>query len=445
MTTSTSTATSRPTPTSTSTSTLSGVQAGSLIVASMMGTGVFTTSGFVLAELPSPMAVLLVWVLAGLLAMAGAAVYGELGAMMPRVGGEYVYLSRLHPAVGFLAGFVSLIVGFAAPMAAGAEAFSRYLQTVWPGAPGALSGYLLLAVVTAVHAVNVRWAGRLQAWLTGINLLTILAFTGLLGWATLVSPPDIQLSSFVDITPKSVPGGVAIGLVMVSYSYFGWNAAAYVAGELRNPGRTLPRVLLVACALVTVLYVALNAVLLSVLPHERAAGKLEIAHIAAEQTFGPAAARWLSLLIAVVLAASVSALAMTGARVSLAMAEDDRFFRVFARRNRWGAPSAGVLLQGSLALAMSVTATFETLLIYVGFTLSLSAGAAVLAAMVLRRREPDALRPYRTPGWPLVPLAYLALTVWMTGQAIVQRPQAAAAGGLTLAVGYLLYLSWRRR
>jgi APA family basic amino acid/polyamine antiporter len=411
----------------------------------MVGTGVFTTSGFLLQQLGSRWAVLAVWALAGLLALAGAAVYGELGAMMPRVGGEYVYLSRLHPALGFLGGFVSLVVGFAAPMAGGAMAFSKYFGAAWPAAAGAWSGYVLIGVVTVLHSLDVRRAGKLQVWATAVNLAAIAGFIAVGVWALATGATDAA-APVAEAAPASptLPR-FAVALVMVSYSYFGWNAAAYVAGELREPGRTLPRVLLAGCLLVTVLYVGLNAILLALVPPGLAAGRLEIAHLAAERALGLPAARLLSLVIAVVLAASVSALAMTGARVSLAMAEDGQFFRVFARRNGRGAPFAGVLLEGGLALLLALTATFETLLVYVGFTLSLGAAGCVLAALLLRRREPLAPRPYRTPGWPLVPLVYLGFTVWMAVESIAQRPRASLAVALTLAAGLALYAAWRKR
>ena len=423
--------------------TLSPAHAGALVIGSMVGTGVFTTSGFLLQQLGSRWAVLAVWALAGLLALAGAAVYGELGAMMPRVGGEYVYLSRLHPALGFLGGFISLIVGFAAPMAAGAEAFSRYLQAAWPGAPGRVSGYALLVLVTLLHALDVRRAGKLQVWGTLVNLAAIVGFIAVGAWALGTGAAAAAVTT--PALPSPTFPRFAVALVMVSYSYFGWNAAAYVAGELRDPGRTLPRVLLAGCLLVTLLYVALNAVLLWLVSPAEVAGRVEIAHLAAERALGLPAARLVSLLIAGVLAASVSALTMTGARVSLAMAEDGQFFRLFARRNARGAPAAGVALQGGLALVLAVTATFETLLVYVGFTLSLSAAGCVVAAWLLRRLEPRAPRPYRTPGWPLVPLVYLGFTIWMATESIAQRPRESAAGALTLLVGLTLYAAWRRR
>jgi APA family basic amino acid/polyamine antiporter len=191
--------------------------------------------------------------------------------------------------------------------------------------------------------------------------------------------------------------------------------------------------------------VVLNAVVLAAVPAGLGAGKLEIAHVAATHTLGPTAARLLSALIALVLAGSVSALAMTGARVCVAMAEDGLFFRALARRNRAGAPTAAVLCQGALALLLARTATFDSLLVYVGFTLSLSAAATVAGALMLRRTQPDAARPFRTPGWPLVPLLFVGLSIWITAHAVARRPHESLAGAGTLALGVLLYSLWRRR
>jgi APA family basic amino acid/polyamine antiporter len=419
---------------------LTAWHAGALVVGSMIGTGVFTTSGLLLASLGSRSAVLLVWGAGGLLALMGAAVYAELGAMLPRVGGEYVYLSHaFSPVLGFLSGWIALLVGFAAPIAAGAAAFGNYCHAALPAVPARPAGFALIAIVTLLHARDVVWAGRLQLALTAINLTAIVSFVIAGAWALLAHgiPADAGAAAVPLPTPSA--GGIAVALVLVSYSYFGWNAAAYVAAEVQAPQRSLPRALCWGCALVTALYVAINAVFVFALPPAALAGKIEIAHLTAQALFGPAAARGLSALITLILAASVSALAMTGPRVYLAMADDGRFFRVFARRNRHGAPSAGVWLQGGLALALFVTAAFDALMIYVGFTLSLSAAATVAAAAWLRRREPERPRPFRTPAWPLPAIGFCAASLWMAAHAIVERPRESLASAATLALGALLY------
>ena len=426
---------------------LSGWHAGALVVGSMIGTGVFTTSGLLMGMIGSRPIVLLIWTLGGVLALMGAAVYAELGAMMPRVGGEYVYLSHaFSPALGFLSGWIALLVGFAAPIAAGAAAFAQYAQAAFPGLPRPAAGFALILLVTVLHARDVLWAGRVQLAITVVNVTAMLALIVGGGWAVLArgAAPAAALADGAAATP--LPSwswaGVAVGLVLVSYSYFGWNAAAYVAAEVRNPQRALPRALCIGCALVTALYVAVNAVFLTALPPAVLAGKIEIAHLTAQTLFGPAAARALSVLVAIILAGSVSALAMTGPRVYLAMAQDGRFFRLFGLRNRHGAPTAGVLLQGGLALILFVTTGFDALLVYVGFTLGISAAATVAAAMWLRRKEPTRPRPFRTPGWPVTPLLFCAASLWMTGHAIFARPLESLAGAGTVALGALLYRLW---
>jgi APA family basic amino acid/polyamine antiporter len=420
----------------------------------MIGTGVFTTSGLLLGSLGSRAAVLLVWAAGGVLALMGAAVYAELGAMLPRVGGEYVYLSHaFSPALGFLSGWIALLVGFAAPIAAGAAAFGQYTHAAWPLLPARAAGFALIALVTALHARDVIWAGRLQLVMTALNLAALLAVVGLGAAALLGAGPGnpgadplaeaARATASLAATPTA--GGIAVALVLVSYSYFGWNAAAYVAAELHEPQRSLPRAVCIGCALVTALYVAANAVFVFALPPAALAGQIEIAHLTARALFGPAAARALSALVALIVAASVSALAMTGPRVYLAMAEDGHFFRLFGLRNARGAPAAGVLLQGGLAGLLFATAAFEALLVYVGFTLSLNAAATVAAAFWLRHREPARPRPFRTPGWPVTPLAFCAISLWMAIHSIIERPRESLASLATVALGLAIYRLWRRQ
>jgi APA family basic amino acid/polyamine antiporter len=409
----------------------------------MVGTGVFTTAGLMLGALGSPRLVLATWVAAGVLALAGAAVYAELGAMMPRAGGEYVYLSRaFHPVLGFLSGFVALVVGFAAPVAAGALAFGDYLRALAPGVPARGAAFALVGVTTALHARDVRRAGGAQAAVTGLVVVVIVVFVG----AALASGhADWSRLAAAPAAGHGGAGALAVSLVLAAYSYFGWNGAAYVAGELRDPHRTLPRALVGGAALVTALYVALNAVFLAAAPAPALTGQVEIAHVAARALFGPRGGAALTALVALALAGSVSALSMTGPRVVQAMSEDRVFFPALARLNARGAPTRAVLLQGALAALGVATAAFEPLLVYAGFTLSLSAAVTVAGAFVLRRREPDAPRPHRALAWPWSGLAFLALSAFMTVFAIRERPRESLAGLATLVVGGLAWTVWRRR
>jgi len=423
---------------------LGAVHAAALVVSSMIGTGIFTTTGLLLKTLPSPLLVLAVWGVAGLLALCGAAVYAELGTMMPRAGGEYVYLTRaFHPALGFLSGWISFLAGFAAPTAAGALAFGKYMHALAPALPQKGVALALIAALTITHMTDVRVGARLQAGLTGLVVVLIVLFLGIAvatgrgDWAHLFASASAS-SETVSV------GALAIGLVYVSYAYFGWNAAAYVAGELRDPHRTLPRALVAGAGLVTGLYVALNLVFLWAAPAAELRGQVEVAHVAAGRLLGAGGATLLSSLVALALAGSVSAFLLSGPRIAVAMAEDGVFFRALGRTNARGAPAAAVLLQGALAAAAAVTATFEPILVYVGFTLTISAGATVAAAFVLRRREPAAPRPHRALGWPLSGILFLALATFMTAFAIYDRPRESGAGLLTLLAGGATYALWRR-
>jgi APA family basic amino acid/polyamine antiporter len=429
---------------------LTTVHATALIVASMIGTGIFTTTGVLLASLPSPPVVLAVWALSGLLALCGAAVYAELGAMMPRAGGEYVYTSRAFgPAVGFLSGWISLFVGFAAPTAAGALAFGQYLHAVAPAVSPKIAALALLVVLTAVHMTHVRVGAGLQTVLAALVVALVIAFivaalgTGQGDWSRLTAagPPADRAAH----TPAVTAGGIAVGLVYVSYAYAGWNGAAMMTGELRDPARALPRALALGTGLVTALYLALNALFLWSAPVRALAGQVEVAHVSALALFGARGASLLSSLVALALAGFVSAMLLSGPRVTLAMAEDGLFFRMFARTNRRGAPPAAVALQGALAIAFAATAAFDPILVYVGFTLTLNAAATVLGAFLLRRREPDAARPHRALGWPVSGLLFLALSAFMLVLSIRERPAESAAGLVTLASGAAVHAFWRRR
>jgi APA family basic amino acid/polyamine antiporter len=400
-----------------------------------------------LGALGSPRLVLATWAATGVLALCGAAVYAELGAMMPRAGGEYVYLSRaFHPVLGFLSGFVALVVGFAAPVAAGALAFGDYVRALAPGVPARAAAFALVAVTTALHARDVRRASGAQTAVTGLVIVVILVFviaavvSGHADWSRLAAAPAAGHGD-----PGARAGALAVSLVLAAYSYFGWNGAAYVAGELRDPHRTLPRALVGGAALVTALYVALNAVFLAAAPAPALAGQVEVAHVAARALFGARGGAALTALVALALAGSVSALSMTGPRVVQAMSEDGVFVCALARVNARGAPTRAVVLQGALAALGVATAAFEPLLVFAGFTLSLSAAVTVAGAFVLRRREPDAPRPHRALAWPWSGLAFLALSGFMTVFAIRERPRESLAGLATLLVGGVVWSIWHRR
>ncbi len=417
--------------------------ATSLVIASMVGTGIFTTTGFLIRDLGSPLAVLAAWVVGGVLALSGALSYAELVAAMPRNGGEYHLLGRIyHPALGFAAGLVSLVVGFAAPLAASALAFGHYVSAILPGTNSVLAAIVLVLVISALHASHVSAGGRFQGLVTAVQLVLMLAFV--------VAGVVLGDVSRLGAATRSTAGAVAspsfaIALVYVSFAYSGWNGAVYVAGEVHRPSRTLPLSLLLGTAAVIALYLLLNVAFLASGPATDLSGVVEVGHVAATKLLGPAAGRALSGLIALVLASSVSAMTMAGPRVYHAIGEDYPALRVLALRTRHGGPAAAVALQATMAIAMLLTASFAALLTYVGFTLSVMAALTVLGVFVSRWREPTAPRPYRVWGYPVTPLLFLALTAWMATRALVEKPAASWAGLATVLAALALYALVARR
>lgn len=407
----------------------------------MIGTGVFTTTGVLVGELGSAGAVLAAWALYGVVALAGALCYAELASALAVNGGEYALLSRIyHPAVGFAAGAVSLVVGFAAPIAACALAFGRYVHAVFPQLPVVPLALALIVAASVLHGHHMQRGALAQNVVTALKVLLILAFAlagGVVllrdGAPALAEPPRVPFVAAVLSPP------FAAGLVLVSFAYSGWNAAAYIAGELRDPGRTIPRAIALGTLIVTLLYVALNLVFLAAVPAAQLSGVVEVGHLAATALFGPRAGAAVSLLIAAGLVSTVGALIMTGARASEAMGRDHARLALLARRTAYGAPIVSVALQAALASALVLVATFDTLLVWTGLTLTISAALTVGGVMILRRREPSLARPYRVPLYPAAPVLFLAFATWSLLASVIERPLIVLASAATIGIALALY------
>lgn len=404
------------------------LSATALVVANMIGTGVFTTSGFLLADLHSPGIVLAAWAVGGVVAALGALCYGALARRIPESGGEYLFLSRtLHPAAGYIAGWLSLLVGFSAPLAGSAFAFGEYTKTWLPGWPPQLAGTLLITGFAAVHS----WHVRRGAWIQ--NAAVVLKVALIVGFAAVAAP---RLPTPVPTT--AAPASLAtfsVALVWISFSYSGWNAAVYLGGEVRDAERTLPRALLLGTGLVTALYLALNAVFVFAAPTAQLAGKLEIGRLAAEALGGRTWADAVTAIVALALVSSISSLIMAGPRVYARMAADGCLPRGLAAGQ--GPPRTAIALQAGLALVMLWSASYEWLLTYMGFTLSLGTAATVAGLIVLRRREGASLP---VPGWPVVPVLFVAAVLAMTAFTVWRRPVESLFGLGTLVLGWL---AWR--
>lgn len=402
-----------------------------IVVASMIGTGIFTTSGFLLEDLGSPFRVLLVWLLGGVLAGLGALSYGALARELPESGGEYLYLSRyLHPAAGYIAGWVSLLVGFSAPLAFSAFAVGEYARPWLPEFLGPkAAGSILLILFSCVHCLRTSRGARIQNGIVVFKLILLALFIGFA--AARLSPPE-RLPA-----PEFSWSAVAVALVWVSFSYSGWNAAVYVAGEIRDPSPNLPRALLIGTATVTALYLLLNTIFVFSASPALLAGKVDVARVAARAIGGPGLGDAVAALIVVALATSISSLMMAGPRVYARMADDG--YLPECLKNDGGSPRPAVIFQLAVALGLLWTATFTGLLTYIGFTLSLSTAATVGGLIVVRIRQGKRIS---IPGWPWVPAVFLVATVAIAGFTVFAQVRESLVGFVTIALGWVI---WNRR
>src|SRR5262245_7200615 len=436
---------------------LNTTSATALVVSNMIGVGIFTTTGFLAGDLGQPGLVIGIWVVGAALALAGALCYSELGVNFPRSGGEYVYLSEAWgPAWGFIDGWVSFFAGFSAPIAAAALAISAYLAfffpTLAPDSPSAavvplglaqlrLGGATLVAagivaIFTAINLVGVEQVAKLQNVLTGTKLAAI---GGLLLLGFTVGSGD--WSHFAQVTERTSSSSLAeqfaTSLIFVFYGYSGWNAAVYVAEEIRDPERTLPKALVMGTLLVAALYVALNVLYVYASPLSELKGVVAVGAKAASSLFGERVGGLFSAAMALSLLATVNAMCMIGPRVYYAMARNGAFFHAAATVHpKWNSPWIAVLAQGVCCVVLILTGTFQSLANYIGFTLFLFSALSVLALFKFRRRPGWKRSKWVSIGYPLIPLAYVSMNAWVV---YFSWNQAAIWSLLTIAAGAIIY------
>jgi basic amino acid/polyamine antiporter, APA family len=411
----------------------------SIVVANMVGAGVFTSIGFQVAAIPQPIPILALWLAGGVLAICGAFVYGEIGAAFPRSGGEYNYLSRLYsPSVGFLSGWVSATVGFSAPIALAATAFGHYIHGIFPAADPRILATLLIIFLTSIHLIELRIGGRFQGFVTLFEIVLIVIFI-ICGFS--ITPAPIVFS----LLPKSgdiasiFNPAFAVSLVYVSYAYSGWNGSTYLASEIRNPSRTVPKSILSGTLIVIGLYMLLNFVFLRSTPIPELSGKVEAGLISSVKIFGDVGGRVMGILIALCLVSSVSSMIISGPRILKVMGEDYRALRLFSRENSKGVPWVAILTQSCIALLLLWTGTFETVLTMTGFTLTLFTTLTVAGVFILRSRRGREPGLYKTTGYPVTPLLFLGLNLWMLTFLLVKRPGESFAGLGIVAAGAIVY------
>jgi APA family basic amino acid/polyamine antiporter len=437
--------------------------ATALVVSNMIGTGIFTTTGFLAGDLGLPSLVLGIWIVGALFALAGALCYSELGVNFPTSGGEYVYLTRAYgPVWGFLSGWVSFFAGFSAPIAAAALAFASYLAFIFPvlgqegsatwdfagitwqfGPPQLVAAGLVLTL-TLLNTVGIVLVARVQNVLTLIKVLVIAAFV-LLGVTVGAGSWDNFAAAAVRTSTAPLAEQFAVSLFWVMFGYSGWNAATYVAEELREPHRTLPRALIMGTLLVALAYLALNLVFIYGTPLESMKGVLAVGALAASSLFGPQVAGVFGALMALAIVSTVNAMITIGPRVYYAMARNGAFLSVAARvSERSRVPVAAVICQGVVATIMTFT-SFPQLVIYIGFSLTFFTVLAVSSVFVFRRRADWQRLPAVSFAFPLMPAAYMLIGAWMIYFGFMLRPAISLAVVLTLLAGAVVYYAGLRR
>jgi APA family basic amino acid/polyamine antiporter len=408
-----------------------------IVIANMIGTGVFTTLGLQAEGVPDGAALLLLWALGGLTALCGALSYAELAAALPRSGGEYHFLSRIfHPVLGQLAGWVSVTVGFSAPIALAAMAIGRY-ASVFADVDPAWIAVSTVVLVTALHAFDLKLGALFQVASTLFKIVVIVLFS-VAGLLTATVPGHLTVTPGEGTLDAILSASFALSLIYVSYAYSGWNAAAYVVDEVSDPQRAVPRALVHGTLVVTALYLLLNLAFLRTIDGGELPGTVEVGALSARGIFGAAGGAILSMVLSLLLLSTISAMVLAGPRVLATIGQDLPALGFLSVRNQRGAPTRAVLLQQGIALGFIATDSFEAVLTFAGFTLSLFAFLTVAGVFRLRSREPGLERPYRVPLYPLPPLAFLLVT----GASLLvvgwERPLPLLAAGGLLALGGLL-------
>jgi APA family basic amino acid/polyamine antiporter len=432
--------------------------AAALVVSNMIGTGVFTSLGFQVEGFShdgvsnltgSVFPLIMLWVVGGVLALCGALCYAELATALPRSGGEYNFLSRIyHPMIGFCTGMCSSVIGFAAPIAVSSLAFGQYFCRAFPEIPHLIPNnsehivaFTLVCLVTAAHLRSLRFTGTFQATATSVTVLLLLTFI-VYGFSTGKEQPVTFLPHSSD---ANLPILEAFGasLIWVMYSYSGWNAAAYIVEEVRNPAKALPRALILGTVFVTLLYVAVNAIFVYTTPLDALSGKLEVAHIAGARIFGESGARIASGLICVGLIANVSGMMWVGSRVTEAIGANYPALSVFGKTTSARVPFVALGFQFAIVCTLLFFRP-DDIVTSIGPVLLFWSLLAVLGVIVLRFREPNLPRPYRTWGYPVTPLIFAVITIASLVQNLRAHPTESLIGAATVLIGIPIYL-WASR
>lgn len=408
-----------------------------LVVANMIGTGAFTSIGFQLEDLKNPTTIIILWVLGGVIALSGAFSYSEIGSQIQTSGGEYAFLSKLfHPLVGYLSGWISITVGFAAPIALSAIAFVAYFPFLdfnpkW-------TSVLLIAVITIVHTQSLKFSSKFQNISTFLKVALIIVFV-IIGLFTKASSADVATYSGID-TSEIMSSAFAIALIYVSYSYSGWNAAAYIIEEIKNPKKALPIALIGGTLIVTILYTLLQIVFLKHVPINELRGQLDVGTITMNKILGDSYGSFFGLAISLLLVSGISAMVWVGSRVTSSIAQNHRFWYFF-KTKEGRLPKKALWFQFIISALLIITGTFEEILIYCGVLLTISSMVTVFGVFKLRyQKHNNSKNAYKSPMFPIFQVIYIGLSLWMIFYAFLNKPTETLFGFTNIFLGLLTYL-----
>ncbi|MGB5434279.1 MAG: APC family permease [Maribacter sp.] len=409
--------------------------ATAIVIANMIGAGIFTSLGFQLVDTVNTWSIMILWCLGAVMALCGALSYAEIATYWVRSGGEYHFLSKaFHPLVGYLSGWVSLTIGFSAPIALSGMALGAYISP-YLGVPELPLAIFTIIVISFFHSMSIKRSSILQNSTTLLKIILIFIFV----FFGLTRIPEASAYLF-DKSWKDelLLPAFAVSFVYVTFSYSGWNAATYIVDEIRDVRKNLPRALLLGTGIVSLLYLLLNIVFLRQNQLEDIRGQLEIGQITAISIFGQNGGELISFGIAFMLISSISAMVWAGPRVTQAMAEDHTLWRWFAQKTMGKVPLRAIWLQTAITLGLLFTGTFEQVMIYSGFILQLFAALAVAAVFVVRRRN-KSKSGFRSPIFPLPQLIFLILSAWILMYLLIAQPFETGLGLVNLALGYMVY------
>jgi basic amino acid/polyamine antiporter, APA family len=409
--------------------------ASAIVIANMIGTGVFTSVGFQLSSIQNTWAIVLLWTVGGVLALFGAFAYAELGTHFKESGGDYIYLSRVfHPMLGYLSAWAGLTVGFSAPVALAAMAFTKYL------APFGLQDNLWLAIgvivlIGVMHSFTIKHSSRFQNISTIIKIvfIVVLILIGVFVTNTHAANAIVLDNSWhKDI----VSPGFAVSMVYVSFAYVGWNAAAYVVDEIDNPRKNLPKALIGSAIFVSVVYVLFQIVLLKNATASALAGKEEVTYIAFNNLLGSTGGKWVSVFIAIQLVATISSYLWVGPRVTHAMASEHKLWQPLAKKNKHGIPVMAVWVHIVIAIILALTGSFDRILLYAGFVLQLMASLTVATSLFIKNKNGIS---FTSPFKPVLQIVFLLFNAGVLIFTLIDKPTESLIGIGILLLGLVIY------